>query len=113
MLSRANRLLKDRDIGRVQRFGRQSSSRYMSVRALETRHPNVRATFIVSKRIDRRSAARNRIKRRLRAAFRLSQSRLVGRSDIVVSARPDLKAADFKTISDQLALLLSKLGLDR
>lgn len=72
-----------------------------------------RTTFIVSRRLDRRSAVRNKIKRRLRAAYRLIQKRIADGFDVVVSARPSLKDENFQTILAQLTRLLSQLKIYR
>lgn len=111
MLGRPNRLSRSRDIGRVQRYGRYASSRHLSVRAAVSERQTTRATFVVSRRLDHRSVVRNKIKRRLRAAYRLIQKKIPSGFDVVVSARPSLKDVNFQTTLTDLDFLLRQLRI--
>lgn len=61
----------------------------------------------VSKRVDKRAVARNRIKRLCREFFRHRRHALVG-GDYVLVARPEAAAASAQSIRDELALLFTR-----
>lgn len=69
----------------------------------------VRLGVSVSKRVDKRAVARNRIKRVCRESFRAAAAALPA-GDIVLVARPEAARADNSAIREDLERLFAKLG---
>ena len=67
---------------------------------------------VVSSRVSVGNAvARNRARRRLRAAFRLNRSQFSGAYDVVLIARRPLLAAPWEDVANELRYLARKSGL--
>jgi ribonuclease P protein component len=91
-LPRSARLLKPTEFNRVFETNAGSPDACFRVIARPSRQPETRLGIAVSKKVDKKATARNRIKRVVRESFRLWRARVSpedGRSmDIVVLARP-------------------------
>jgi ribonuclease P protein component len=57
------------------------------------------------------AVVRNRVRRRVKEAYRLQESRFSAGVDIVVAARPRAVGADFSALGEELLRLGSKLGI--
>ena len=113
MLQNIARLRTARDHGRVRRFGRQAGDHYLNVKALQTENNQTRLAIVVSKRVDRRAVARNRLKRQLRALVVRHHAGLRPNADIIILTRPAVASLSFETMGERLTALLRRLNLLR
>ena len=67
--------------------------------------------FIVSKKVDNRAVIRNKVRRRLREAFRALIPYLKDNENYIVIARESCGEADFEEIANSLAHVLVKSNL--
>ena len=111
MLPRAGRLRKKRDFERVYQQGRRVSmeSFTMYVYARGDDAPT-RLGFVVGRRFGTH-VARNRVKRRLRAAARALWTQLPPGYDLVCVARPPATNAPIDALRDQLQRALLQGGV--
>jgi len=108
------RLRRRGDFERVFGEGRGYRCREVSVFVLDEpargRGPGVRVAFVAGRRVGG-AVVRNRVKRRLREAYRALEERVAGDADVVVVARRPAGAAGFDQLLDRLAFVLGKAGL--
>ena len=101
------RLRASRDFSRVERQGVRASGGLVAV---TVRPGPGRIGLVVAKKVDNRAVARNRVKRRLRAILCADKARFARRSegtvDVVVTARPEAKAASFAVLRDDVLATL-------
>ena len=84
------------------------SGRFFLLQWCDRGGPGPRLGLAVSRRVDRRAVARNRIKRLVREAFRLSAADLPA-LDLVLVARPDAAKASATALRADLAQLWQRL----
>jgi ribonuclease P protein component len=113
-LKRRNRLSRSRDFDAVYRHGRSTATRYLVLYAFPREHPEdagPRLGLAVSRQLGG-AVERNRIKRRLRAAFEGIQEDLPAGNDYVLIARPGLGEAiesrGFEWLEERVAEVFQK-----
>ncbi len=104
-MRRSQRLRQRRDFAAVQREGRAVHGDLLSVRVRPTNLPYSRFGFAVSRRVGT-AVARNRVKRRLRAA--VAELRPPGGFDVIVTARAPAATATYHDLKAALAQLLRR-----
>jgi ribonuclease P protein component len=104
-MRRMQRLRQRRDFAAVQREGTAVHGDLLSVRVLPTTLPYSRFGFAVSRRVGT-AVARNRVKRRLRAA--VMELRPPGGFDVIVTARAPAATATYHELKAALARLLRR-----
>lgn len=90
--------------------GKSAASRSLVVYARKNRKPRNGLGFTVSTKIGK-AVTRNRIRRRLREAYRLNEEKLKPGYDIVVVARTRAAAAPFSELETGLMRCLGELGV--
>ncbi len=115
-MRRRQRLSRSRDFDSVYRKGRSVSTRYLVLYAFprdEGGGPESRLGLAVSRKVGG-SVARNRLKRRLRAAFDALAATVPAGHDYVLVARPGLAEAaetrDAEWLESQVADAFSLVG---
>jgi len=98
---RAARLLKHSDFERVYKQGRRHFSSHMTLFFLPQAEGNARVGFTVG-RVLGGAVQRNRIKRRLREAVRLSRSTLKGTVDVVINPKKSILTLDFAVVLEEV-----------
>jgi ribonuclease P protein component len=118
MLSRDARINKSRDIRAIFQTRRAYSANLLVLHLRKSvedeRALAVRFGFVVSKKVARKSHDRNRLKRRLREICRTVIIPAVNQgtfADVLLVARNDAAAADFKTLLNEVNQVCRKAGL--
>jgi ribonuclease P protein component len=102
------RLRKSREFAAVRREGKSWSDRLLVLIALPNDMDITRFGFSVGKRIGN-AVARNRVKRRLREAARLTE--IQEGWDLVVIARKEASSADFHRLRSSMTRLFKRAGV--
>ncbi len=103
-------LKTNRDFRRVYNRGKSVLMPSIVLYKLPTKYPVIRIGFTVSNKIGN-AVTRNRIRRRLREAFRLNEERIKPGFDLVIVARHKSAEADYRILETELIDALSSLGL--
>lgn len=114
MLPRENRLRDDYDFRRVGRLGERYPDPFFSLTAAPQKQKSApRFGFVVSTKIDKRAAARNRIKRLLREAVSSRLETVPNGFDLVFVARTEIKGESYEKIRAAVDQVLSKVSFAR
>jgi ribonuclease P protein component len=109
-MKRAYRLQRPAQFQRVRREGRNWDTPLLTLNAAPSRRSTTRCGFVVSKRIGA-SVERNRARRRVREAVRLSYEQIATGWDLVFIVRSSaLITAEFQRIQAQVEQLLRRAG---
>lgn len=98
MLSK-NFRLPAKDIHLVLKSGKRQNYKYFNLSSLPSDHPQI--AVIVSNKIDNRSTARNKIKRRLKEAVQKNLDKFKNKK-IVLFAKKEILTAKFPEILDEI-----------
>ena len=118
MLPKENRLTDDYDFRRVKRLGKSYHCplfKFSFAPRKVSGPPNgetspSRFGFVISKKIDKRAVARNRIKRLLREVVRENLEKIPDGFDIVFVVRPSIVGKSYEEISIEFDKVLSKVS---
>lgn len=114
MLPKENRLVEPYDFRRVGRLGRRYQSPFFSLTvAPQKQTAPPRFGFVVSTRIDKRAAVRNRIKRLLREAVHARLDSIPNGFDLVFATRPNIKGKSYEEVCSAVNQVLSKISFAR
>ena len=109
-------MIKTQSINENYRFrtlyvrGKNKAGKYMVVYVMKNRlGPVDRLGITVSKKLGH-AVTRNRIRRRLREAYRLHEQEIKSGSDIVIVARHASETAPFEALVDEMMTMLRQLG---
>ena len=87
-------------------------SRLRASANLDTKSPDIRIGITVTTKVDKRSARRNRLKRRVRECFRKTRKRFVKTSvDIVLIARGGATELDYHRVVKEFHYLLYQANI--
>ena len=109
-MNRKYSLKKNRDFQYVYRRGKAKGSKSMLLLFITPRTETIAVGFCVSKKVGN-SVVRNRVKRRMKEAFRQEIEKLKPGCRLVFIARPLLSGATFAEIQKTMQYLLRKSGL--
>ena len=101
------------DFDRVFANGRRRKTAPLTVIVAPRPEANspARLGVIVSKRVSRLAVVRNRVRRRVREAFRALQPQMITDADVIVIAHRPLIEYDYWAIKAQLQEALTRLGM--
>lgn len=109
-LKRCFSLKRNKQFRQVYRKGKSIACRELVLIYAKNRSDMVHVGFSVGKKLGN-SVVRNRVKRRLREAFRPNLPLLLPGFDLIVIARDAARDAPFSSLADSLRYLLRKAGL--
>ena len=109
-LKRCFSLKRNKQFRQVYRKGKSVACRELVLIYAKNRSDMVHVGFSVGKKLGN-SVVRNRVKRRLREAFRPNLPLLLPGFDLIVIARDAARDAPFSSFADSLRYLLRKAGL--
>ena len=109
-LKRCFSLKRNKQFRQVYRKGKSVACRELVLIYAKNRSDMVHVGFSVGKKLGN-SVVRNRVKRRLREAFRPNLPLLLPGFDLIVMARDAARDAPFSSLADSLRYLLRKAGL--
>lgn len=107
-MSMDQRLTRAKDFAAVKRDGRAWSDKYLVIVARQNDLEANRVGFSVAGRVGN-AVVRNKIKRRLKEAVRLTP--VQEGWDLVIIARKDSSSADFRGLSSSVTSLLGRAGI--
>jgi ribonuclease P protein component len=110
VLPRHFRLRRPEDFSAARQRGKRWHDPHLILNVLPGSLPHNRFGFVVSRQVGN-AAARNLLKRRLRAASRFWLPYLMAGYDIVIIARPAASGASYKELEAVLGKLLGLAGL--
>ena len=108
MLSKRNRLNKDKDIKTVFAKGRGFFSPYFLVKKLSISSEK-KFTVLVSTKVSKKAVVRNKIKRILREAIRLNLANF-SPGHYIFTAKPSIMKLNIQEINPEFIKLLAKLN---
>ena len=109
-LKRCFSLKRNKQFRQVYRKGKSVACRELVLIYAKNRSDMVHVGFSVGKKLGN-SVVRNRVKRRLREAFRPNLPLLLPGFDLIVIARDAARDAPFSSLADSLRYWLRKAGL--
>ena len=111
MLPLKNRIKKGKDFRCVFDRGRFIDSDLISVRFLANRMDDTRVGFIVSKKVSKTAALRNKVKRMLREIMRANIAGIKEGFDIIITAKSKISKTQPEEIDKTLKELLKRSNL--
>ncbi len=112
MLPKQNRLSKKKDLERVFKQGRFFKNDFFTLRLAKNNSKNApRFGIIVSGKVSKKAAVRNKVKRRIRAAVKDLIAKAKPGTEAVIIALPQTAKKKFQEIKEQLTLLFRKSGI--
>lgn len=111
MLAKRSRLAKEKDFKTIFKRGKSFYVKIFGVKALANGLKENRYGIVISSKVSKKSVERNRLKRRLRAALKEADEKLVRGLDLIVIVSPAAKNQTYGFIKSQLDKALSVLKL--
>ena len=111
MLSKINRLKKQKDIERVFKQGEGIREDFLFLKFVKNNLMTSRFAFIVSLKVSKKAILRNKIKRRLRELVKSRLSKIKKGYDIVLTAVPGLETKDLRGTEEIINKLFKKAKL--
>ena len=108
MLPKIDRLRKKKDIERVFGKGKRFKEDFLILKITRNDLSQTRFGFIVSQKVSKKAAVRNKIKRRLRELVRLKLKKLKKGLDALLIVYPGLEIKDFWEIEGTINRLFLK-----
>lgn len=113
MLAKEYRLTKNNDFARVAQRGKAVFGREISLKWIKNDLDHSRFGIVVSLKIDKRAAVRNRVKRRIRAILKKHLSEFVSGYDFLFLTQPMVKMLDYHGIEAVILKIFGQKGLIR
>lgn len=113
MLPKENRLRKEKDHNKVYRKGRRDTCNFFVLLSLtrEDKKLPSRFSFVVSKKVDKRAVARNRIRRVLKESVRAKLPDITKGYDCIVIARKGILGLSVNDILPTIVSVFQKAKL--
>lgn len=111
MLPKAERLRRERDFQTVLRTGWRVRHPVLNLYFLPRPGGGRRAGFVVGRRVSNKAVRRNKVRRRLREAYRLRRHQVKTDVWLLFVAQPSASRADFHQMAAAVEQLLRQAGL--
>ncbi|MCS6860929.1 MAG: ribonuclease P protein component [Abditibacteriales bacterium] len=111
MLPKAERLRRRRDFQTVLRTGRRMHHPLVTLYFLPRAAGGRLAAFVVGRRVSNKAARRNKVRRRLREAYRLRRHQVKSDVWLIFAAQPAAGKANFHQLAAAVEQLLRQAGL--
>ena len=113
MLPQKNRLKKKKDFERVFKKGRLFKEGFLILRIAENGLKSSRFGFVISRKVSREAAKRNKIKRRLRELVRIKLTKIKTGIDGVIVVIPGFEVNNFQQLEKSVNKLFKKANILR
>jgi len=111
-MAKVNTLRRQRDFDRLFESGKRCYDKLLvTVVCLRPESDQARVAFIVGKKVDKRAVVRNRVKRRLREAWRREVPQPSAGADIAFVASPASAQASYWELAEVMKTHLAEAGL--
>ena len=111
MFKKNNRLSKNKDFDNVFKLGRGMFLGFLGLKVLKNSLKINRFGVLVGTKVSKKAVDRNKIKRRLREAFRKISDNIISGHDIVITVSPAILNKDYIDIKEALISGLKRLKL--
>lgn len=111
MISKTNRLHKEKDIKAVLEKGKGFKEDFLILKTYKNDLPESRFTFIVSKKVSKKATVRNKIKRRLRSLIQINLDKIKSGTDNVFIAASGLEGKDFWEMEESMNKIFARAKL--
>ncbi len=101
---------KNRDFRFLYHKGKSAVTPVLAMYARKTKNTSNRIGITVSTKVGK-AVVRNRVRRRIREAYRLNEKHFISGADIVIVARRRASAVSFSEIEKNLLKLAASLGI--
>ena len=108
MLPPRHRLKRKKEIERVFKNGRGFKEDFLILKVVKNNLKDSRFTFVVSPKVSKKAALRNKIRRRLSELVRLKIKKIKKGIDGVLLATPGLEEKDFWEIEEAINKIFAK-----
>ena len=102
----------NRDFRFLYKRGKSAVSPVLAIYAKKTKNTSNRIGITVSTKVGK-AVVRNRVRRRIREAYRINEGRFIDGCDVVIVARVRAASASFNDIEKNLLRLAASLGILR
>lgn len=103
MLSKKNRLRNKEHITTLLKKGNVYRGRYFAIRYAPSSESNARFVCLIGRRLDKRAAARNKLRRRLTESVRSELGQLTKNIDAVIIPQVAAQKAEFLDLKQAIA----------
>ncbi len=111
MFRKQFRLTRDKEFEKVFKKGKSSYDKALGIKMVKNEVDFNRFGVIVSTKVSKKAADRNKIKRRLREILKNNQKNLNLSYDIVIIALPNSKTKSFQELEKSVFFSLKRLNL--
>ncbi len=111
MLSKKNRLRKNKDFIKILSKGRRINEQALLLIILKNDLKETRVGLIISKKISKKAVVRNKIKRRIYNLIRKKLSEIKSGFDLLIITKPEIKEKKFFEINEIIDRVLKKGGV--
>ncbi|MBQ8003936.1 MAG: ribonuclease P protein component [Oscillospiraceae bacterium] len=102
----------NRDFRFLYKRGKSAVSPVLAVYAKKTKNTSNRIGITVSTKVGK-AVVRNRVRRRIREAYRINEGRFIDGCDVIIVARVRAASVSFNDIEENLLRLSASLGILR
>ncbi len=111
MLSRANRLSKQKDFDKIFGRGKQYQDDKLIIRLLVNKQSFSRFSIIISAKVAKKAVIRNRLRRQIKEILRQNFDKIKPGLDIVLIAKKELIGLDYNELKKIIGELFKKANI--